>query len=389
MAPRTTMPGEVAEADWRLLDLDQFDEFIRSLNDRFEVRGPVPTSGAIVLGRLRRARDLPIGWRDEQSPGRYRASDQGDDEYFGHAVAATGPKTELLPARQVMWRSEGRGEHLKFVEPDARSRDLALLGVRPCEVAAISILERVLVGGDYHDPHVDDVGRGMFVAVVECARPAATCFCSSMGTGPGIDDGFDVALTELFGPHRFLVRIGSERGRREVARVTSTRAHDTDLVARAEVLERANQRLTRHVDREGVATLLEHNVEHPMWSDVAERCLGCANCTMVCPTCFCTDVHDVNDLAGDVTRLRTWSSCFDIDHSYLHGGAVRTSMSSRYRQWLTHKFSTWWDQFGSSGCVGCGRCVTWCPVGIDVTAQLATLHVKELRDVDSRVAGVS
>lgn len=386
MARRTAVPGGVSDDDCRVIDVEQFDELIRSLNDRFDVRGPVPSSDAIVLGRVRRAQDLPIGWRDEQYPGRYCARGEGGDEYFGYAVGPTSPKAELLPARQVMWRSEGRGDHLTFVEPSARTSDLAFFGIRPCEVAALSILEKVLVGGDYPDPHVDDLRRGLFVAVVECSRPAATCFCSSMGTGPDARVDFDLALTELFEPHRFLVRCGSDRGRREVERVTSARAGDADWVARDEVLDRATSRLTRRVDHEGVVALLERSMDHPMWSDVAERCLGCANCTMVCPTCFCTDVHDVTDLAGVTRRQRSWSSCFDVEHSYLHGGAVRTSMSSRYRQWLSHKFSTWWDQFGSSGCVGCGRCLTWCPVGIDVTAQLATLRVEAPRDAEPTVA---
>ena len=95
---------------------------------------------------------------------------------------------------------------------------------------------------------------------------------------------------------------------------------------------------------------------------------------MVCPTCFCSDVTDTSDLTGDIVRRRTWSSCFDLDHSYVHGGPVRASTSSRYRQWMTHKLATWWDQFGSSGCVGCGRCISWCPVGIDLTEEAAAIR---------------
>jgi ferredoxin len=162
-----------------------------------------------------------------------------------------------------------------------------------------------------------------------------------------------------------------------VQRSSWAHATDDDETARDEVLGIAMSRINRGVDREGVPALLARNIEHPLWSEIAERCLGCANCTMACPTCFCSDVRDVTDLAGDSERRRTWSSCFDVDHSFLHGGPVRSSPSSRYRQWMTHKFSTWWDQFDSSGCVGCGRCVTWCPVGIDVTAELAILRDSE------------
>ena len=118
--------------------------------------------------------------------------------------------------------------------------------------------------------------------------------------------------------------------------------------------------------------LLQGNLEHPRWDDVAERCLTCGNCTMVCPTCFCTTVEDHSDLAGRrAERKRRWDSCFTMDFSYIHGGSVRDQARSRYRQWMTHKLASWIDQFGTSGCVGCGRCITWCPVGIDITEEVA------------------
>ena len=121
--------------------------------------------------------------------------------------------------------------------------------------------------------------------------------------------------------------------------------------------------------------LLYANAESPIWDAVAERCLSCTNCTAVCPTCFCTSVEDVTDLSGDVAgRERVWDSCFNADFSYIHGGTVRGSTRSRYRQWMTHKLGSWIDQFGMSGCVGCGRCITWCPAAIDITEEAAALR---------------
>jgi ferredoxin len=131
---------------------------------------------------------------------------------------------------------------------------------------------------------------------------------------------------------------------------------------------------TRQLSVDGLAALLARNLDHPRWDEVAERCLACGNCTLVCPTCFCSDVRDKTTLTGEIRRERSWASCFDLEHSYLHGGPVRATTSSRYRQWLTHKLSTWWDQFGTSGCVGCGRCIAWCPVGIDLTEEAAAIR---------------
>ena len=145
----------------------------------------------------------------------------------------------------------------------------------------------------------------------------------------------------------------------------------------------------RHLPTDGLRDLLYASAESPHWDDVAERCLACTNCTAVCPTCFCTSVEDVSDLSGDVDeRHRVWDSCFSMEYSRLHGGAVRTSTGARYRQWVTHKLASWTDQFGMSGCVGCGRCITWCPAAIDLTAEVGALRDEAAhRGAEPRAAG--
>ena len=160
-----------------------------------------------------------------------------------------------------------------------------------------------------------------------------------------------------------------------MSELESTTAEERDLTRREQIIEGAAQRMGRELDTTGLRELLQDSLEHPRWDEVAERCLTCGNCTMVCPTCFCTTVEDVTDLSGEqAERWRSWDTCFSLDHSYVHGGSVRPTGRSRYRQWLTHKLGTWWDQFGTSGCVGCGRCIAWCPVGIDITEEAEALR---------------
>ena len=131
----------------------------------------------------------------------------------------------------------------------------------------------------------------------------------------------------------------------------------------------------RSLDTENIRDLLFDNLQADRWNEVASRCLSCGNCTMVCPTCFCSSVQEVADLAGDeVTRERHWASCFTLEHSQIHGENPRPTTAAQYRQWLTHKLAGWIDQFGSSGCTGCGRCITWCPVGIDLTEEVAAIR---------------
>jgi ferredoxin len=198
-----------------------------------------------------------------------------------------------------------------------------------------------------------------------------------MHTGPRATSGFDLALTEVLDTeqHYFLVEVGSTRGAAILHHVPHREAQPAHLAVAERIIASTAAQMGRSLDTTDIKDLLYRNLEHPRWDEVAARCLACGNCTMVCPTCFCTTVSDVTDLTGQhAERWRTWDSCFTLDFSYVHGGSVRTSTKARYRQWLTHKLATWIDQFGTSGCVGCGRCITWCPVAIDITAEVGAIR---------------
>jgi len=362
-----------------VIDRDGFDALVGVLGSRgLRTLGPVVREGAVVHGEVHGADDLPMGWHDHQEPGRYRLEHGGGPEMFGWAVGPASFKAEFFPPEETVFRATVGDGRVTLTEPDQPARPVALIGARPCEIRALGVLDRVLKDGVVADDRYAGRRAGTFVVAAECGSPSGTCFCTSMGTGPGADSDCDLALTELLeGGHRFYVRVGSAAGAEVLAQVPRRDAADADRAARQRVLAHAEDAMGRHLDTEGLPGLLARNLEHPRWDEVAERCLSCGNCTLVCPTCFCSDVRDVSDVSGDVERERRWASCFDLDHSYLHGGAVRPTTSSRYRQWLTHKLSTWWDQFDESGCVGCGRCIAWCPVGIDLTEEAAAIRATD------------
>ncbi|WP_173161498.1 4Fe-4S dicluster domain-containing protein [Phytohabitans suffuscus] len=345
--------------------------------DGYRVVGPTVRDGAIVLDELESADALPYGWGVDVEPGGYRLRRRADGASFAHAASPRSWKSYLHPPREPLWTAsrDGAGD-LTVREPEEEPPRYAFLGVRACDLRAIAVLDRVLgtPGGRYARRR-----ERVLIVAVNCTEPAATCFCAATGSGPAARDGFDLALTELAGP-RYLAESGSERGDGLLSRLPGEPPGDTVVTEARAAVAAAAGRMGRSLPEGDLRELLAGARTAARWDDVSARCLTCGNCTMVCPTCFCTTVEDSTDLTGGTARRdERWDSCFDIDFSYLHGGPVRASAAARYRQWLSHKLGTWHDQFGESGCVGCGRCIVWCPAGIDITEEANALAEEATR----------
>jgi formate hydrogenlyase subunit 6/NADH:ubiquinone oxidoreductase subunit I len=343
----------------------------------FRLVGPTLRDAAIVYDDIRRVEDLPVGWTDAQEAGTYRVRRRDDAAVFGYVVGPHSWKKYLFPPRSLIWKASRQEGGFRFEAVAAAEPPLALLGVRSCELHAIAVQDRV-----FHavDPAYRARRDALLIIAVQCGQAAPTCFCGSMQTGPRAAGGFDLALTEVLAPgaHSFLVEIGSPRGAALMADVPHEPASESLLRAAQAATERARAQLGRTLDTRDIKDLLYRNYDSPHWNDVASRCLTCANCTLACPTCFCSTVEDTADLSGEhAERWRRWDSCFNLEFSHVHGGNARPTPAARYRQWLTHKLATWIDQFGTSGCVGCGRCITWCPVGIDLTAEVRAIRESE------------
>ena len=278
----------------------------------------------------------------------------------------------MFPAKLKLWEADKNGKSFDIKANDSEVPKYAFIGVRACELKAIFIQDKVFNNGTFADSYYNKIRENIFLLAVNCTQAGGTCFCVSMNTGPRAESGFDIAITEIINEkeHYFLVEEGSEKGTELVSALDTTEAGEEEKKKADKAVQNAVENMGRHLDTKGIKELLLNNLEHANWNQVANRCLTCANCTLVCPTCFCSNVEDVTDLKGEHTeRWRNWDSCFVMDYSKVAGGNFRSSPKARYRQWMTHKLATWIDQFGSSGCVGCGRCISWCPVGIDITAE--------------------
>lgn len=411
----------------RILPKQRLDDLLHLLvEDDFQVIGPRIEQGAIVYAPIQSATDLPIGWTDRQSPGSYRLEKRQDDAYFGYAVGPHSWKKYLFPPALRLWeaRRTTNGFEVRNDEPDPPPR--AFLGVRSCELHALAVQDRVFINhvSSFIDPYYAKVRERLFLVAVECEHPGGACFCASMNTGPAVqperipllaskhDDAAnqagsgdprrvplpmaapsanfapapappvcDLVLTEL--EDDFVVRATSAGGQKVLERLQLSAASPAQVDEARRRVAAAAQAMGRSVDVTDVRSLLHRNQEHPRWDEVAGRCLACTNCTLVCPTCFCSCTEDVTDLSLEsAERVRRWDSCFNPEFARVHGGNFRPSIRGRYRQWLTHKFASWFDQFDVSGCVGCGRCITWCPVGIDVTEEITAIRATDAQRLE-------
>ncbi|MCB1800135.1 MAG: 4Fe-4S dicluster domain-containing protein [Gammaproteobacteria bacterium] len=365
----------MAEAGY--LARDQLQRLLDRLQDGgYRLVGPTAADGAIQYRELHDVSQLPSGLTDDQAPGSYRLSEVDSARCFAWANGPQALKPLLFQPRELLWQvRRGEDGRLAFESPAPPDRPLAVLGVRACDIAALAL----------HDAHFTDSiedpvyrGRreGLFIIAVHCAYPADTCFCASTGDGPRARDGFDIALHEL--DDGFIVETGSSRGAKIAAQLPLLAASRMQREQADSALDEAALRQFRQLPSRDLEQILFARLDHPRWQQVAQRCLACGNCTSVCPTCFCHAQSDVPALDGNSSEhIREWDSCFNAGHAQLHGFQVRPHIDQRYRQWLTHKLGSWHSQYGRSGCVGCGRCITWCPVGIDLTEEANAICATE------------
>ncbi|MBI1422968.1 MAG: sulfite reductase subunit A [Gammaproteobacteria bacterium] len=361
------------------LKRDALQALLDVVNARgYQCIGPTLHDNCIQYQPISQVTQLPQGLHDQQAPGLYRLQQTDDPRYFAWANGPQALKPYVFASEEVLWRSDRNEDgSLQFTRPDSPAQKLAVVGVRACDIAALYIQDKHFLQAAYKDPYYASRRQHLVIIAVNCTHPADTCFCASTGDGPCATYGYDVALTEI--TDGFLIDARSQFGTEILQQLPIENASATQIQEAGNALSAA-ARQQRHLPAHDLNQALFANLDHPQWADIAKRCLSCGNCTSVCPTCFCHSESDRAALDGKRSdHVRLWDSCFNAGHSYIHGITIRATTTQRYRQWLTHKLGSWHDQYGRSGCVGCGRCISWCPVGIDLTREVAIICGEEQR----------
>ncbi|MCU7829794.1 MAG: 4Fe-4S dicluster domain-containing protein [Candidatus Thiodiazotropha sp. (ex Myrtea sp. 'scaly one' KF741663)] len=343
----------------------------------YQILGPVVRDGAIQFDTLSAADQLPRGVSNDQQPGHYRLEQGENQRQFDWNHGPQGLKPVCFSPREVLWAEQSNPPVFNPVPPNIEPT--AVVGVRACDLAALAIQDRHFLSGSDPDPHYRQRRESLLLIGVDCARSAATCFCASTGDGPALDGGYDIGMAEL--DEGFLIWRESDKGRTVIDQLDLLPASDAQLETMLQSTTQASLAQQRNLPDCDELLLLYKRLEHAHWDNVAERCLSCGNCTAVCPTCFCYEASHEMSLDGETAQMvRQWDSCFSATHSSMGQYQVRPTVKQRYRQWLTHKLAGWQSQQGRIGCTGCGRCIAWCPVGIDLTAE--TVAVLEEGSLD-------
>jgi len=349
------------------------------LGEQYRIIGPRVVNGTVVLSDISFG-DIPAGCRDRQSAGSYRLEEQRVEGVFTFTPGPDSFKKFLHPSSEKLFAFRKTAKSVGVKSDAKEEKPMAFVGVRACDLAALKLLDKVFLEGPVREGGYELRRKDLFIVAVNCLHPGENCFCDSMGTGPEAKDGFDLAITEI--PGSFLIETGSAEGEKALEKLPHEKTQDADLDEKWSGISRCREMIKKTMKISDLPGIIYRNMEHPRWTEIATKDLECGNCTMVCPTCFCNSSYDTLSTSAIIgnfrefsgLRKRTWDSCFSKNFARVHGGNFRPTRRARYRHWMTHKLAYWIDQFGRPGCVGCGRCITWCPVGIDITHELEELR---------------
>jgi ferredoxin len=326
-----------------VIERSAMDSLIGLLHKKgYQVFGPVHKGPDYVFGSINKASELALDY----------------------VTTILSPKKYLYPPSEKLFKFNS--ETFAINASDGTGKQ-AILAVHPCDLSAISFLDKVRTSGTFEDPKYKERRDNTLIIGMNCGKSGDQCFCASFGTGPDAKQGYDLLLTDL--GDRYLVETGSDSGKAVVTDLKLKKASAADSQEKDRRTKSVRQSIKRSINTEGLPKQLDKNFNHEIWAKLKDDCYSCGSCTTVCPTCYCYNVVDNLDFSlKEGERVRNWDSCQLFEFGAVaQGGNFRRERDSRVKQWIYHKLNYSQPQFGSFGCTGCGRCIKNCTKGIDVT----------------------
>jgi ferredoxin len=347
--------------------LKDFEVMIKVLQRLFnDVRffGYRVSGDRVVFSELSSVDELPLKVSDVQRPSYYRLV---PGFRFRHASVSV--KNYLIPPEHTLLTVSQDYNILGY--GDDLNGNVILLGIKPCDLKAINILDRIIYGKNPIYTKRRDVIKAIIVE--ECLEPSENCFCSVVNSGPIVESGFDIAYARLT-EDIIIFKYGSSLGEKVLSRVGLKKADEVHIKKYLELVDRATSVMNSRVPNiKDIQKVLKERIsDKGLWEELSLRCVGCGNCNYVCPTCFCIEIED--RVEGNYSkRVGIWTGCRTYTYGLVAGMHFRRELYTRYRHFILHKFLFYPLRVGDVGCVGCGRCSTWCPTGLDLKESLSRL----------------
>ena len=335
---------------WKL-DKKDFKPFLQSLMVEYDLFAPVQLAEGVAV---------------------FKKIDRPDEVDFSSSNTQKPAKEVFFPQSETMFRYEKTGKQHQVTSTEEVERKRVILGARPCDIQAVSLIDQVFSGKEYTDVYYVNKRKATTIIGMACDHPLSTCFCSSMKGGPFHREGSDLFLIDL--GEAFLVELLTEKGKTFQKNKFLKEALAKDINSAKEVEEKATPKTDGSLPVAGIEKRLDQMLESPFWERVQEKCIGCRICTYLCPTCHCFDIVD-EALTNKGQRVRNWDSCLSSLYSQeTSGHNPRPTNRERTRQRIMHKFNYFPKNFDQIACVGCGRCIIYCPVNFDIRQTIKEIQ---------------
>lgn len=325
----------------KTLRFDDLRDFVSSLLDVYQVFAPVNGSDRLARVDASTSVDLRRG------------------------NTKLSPKSFFFPQIETLFIFDRKTHDAHEKDEEVQEKPLLLFGIRPCDARAFTLMDRIFVNDAPRDPYYLKRKESAVTITLACTHPSPTCFCTSVGCAPDAEDGADVIFFEL--EHRYLIKTLTPHGDAVIERIQACmhNATEDDNREKDYLMKEANEKVERCFDCEALCAKLD-DFDAPYWQELHQKCLGCGVCTFLCPTCHCFDITD-EILRRLGRRVRTWDSCmFPLFTQHASGHNPRPTQKERLRQRIMHKFNYTKKCYDETFCVGCGRCILYCPANIDI-----------------------